>query len=162
MTDRTPHPPLLATIGAYFFLFTLALWPITDVLFRVLPPQLGRQEWRFGAAGLLAGYLLLPIMAIGLAMVLAFVLRHVRVLRSLSVLALAGAVFLLLATVSLGLDLVGFWTLGTPEGLPGLQRGAVIAELKHISGLVALALLGIGAWQGSRQLSEELAARKKV
>ena len=105
MTKRTLEPPLLGIAAAYFILFTLVLWPLVDFLTTVLPLQMGRAEWRFGSLGIMAVYVSTPIMGVGMAMVLAFFLRHRLVLRFLSVLCLLGAGFLVLAMLGLGLSL---------------------------------------------------------
>jgi hypothetical protein len=155
MSKRTLEPPLLGVVAAYFVLLLLAAWPITDFLMSTLPPRWGTLEWRFGAAGLMAGYVLLPTLGIGLLMALAFGLRHTRVLRLLSLLSFAGAALLLLVILSLGLDLIRIGGLDVTERLYSLRRGTVVAEFKHFSAFVALGLLGVAGWQASRRLVDE-------
>jgi len=153
MSKRTLEPPRLGIAAAYFIFFTLVLWPVTDFLTTALPFQWGRVEWRYASVGLMAVYVFTPIMGIGMAMVLAFFLRHRLILRSLSVVCLAGAIFFVLAILSLGLDVIQLRGIVTPEGMPSLKVGGVIAGVKHLSAITALALLGVGGFQASRQLS---------
>ena len=160
MSKLTLEPPVLGILGAYFLLAMLAAWPITDFLMSTLPPRWGTFEWRFGAAGLMAGYLLMPILAIGLSMALAFVMRHHRVLRLLSLVSMGGATLLLLVILSLGLDLIRIGELGVPERIASLRTGTLIAEMKHFSGFVVLSLLGVGGWQSSNRLVEGIPSRK--
>ena len=160
MTKRTLEPPLLGIAGAYFLLFSLAVWPVTDFVTTVLPFQMGRVEWRFGSLGIMAVYVTTPIMGIAMAMVLAFFLRHRLVLRLLSILCLSGAVFLMLSMLTLALAIVQFWGLPVPEGVPSLRTGGVLAMAKHSSAFIALLLLGLGGWQAGRRMDAEKALRK--
>ena len=161
MSKRTLEPPVLGIVAAYFFLFTLVLWPVTDFLTTALPFQWGRVEWRYASVGLMAVYVFTPIMGVGMAMILAFFLRHQLVLRSLSILCLGGAIFFVIAILSLGMDVMQLWGMVTPEGMPSLKVGGVIAGAKHLSAFIALALLGVAGWQASRRLAEERSAKKE-
>ena len=160
MSKRTLEAPVLGIAAAYFILFTLVLWPVTDFLSTVLPLQIGRVEWRYGSLGIMAVYVTTPIMGIGLAMVLAFFLRHRRVLQVLSLVCFAGAVFLILSILALGLAMTQFWGLATPEGVPSLRVGGLLAVAKHFSAFIAVSLLAVGSWQASRRMSEQLPVKE--
>jgi hypothetical protein len=162
MRERTFKPPVLGIAAAYFFCFMLVFWPIFDFFSNALPFQLGRMEWRYAAVGLMGSYLITPIMGVAFAMLLASLLRHRVLLRFLSVLCLLGAAFLLLAMVSLGLDVIQLWRLSPPEGIPSLRTGGLIAEMKHLSGVVAVSLFGLGGWQASRRVAEQAPTPKGV
>jgi hypothetical protein len=161
MSKRILEPPVIGIAAVYFFCFTLVLWPVTDFFTTALPFQWDRVQWRYASVGLMAVYVFTPIMGIGMAMILAFFLRHQFVLRSLSMLCLVGAVFFLLAILSLSMDVMQLWGMVTPEGMPSLKVGGVIAAAKHLSALIALALLGVAGWQASRRLAEELSSKKE-
>lgn len=154
MTKRTLEPPVLGIAAAYFILLTLVLWPVTDFLTTALPFQWGRVEWRYASLGLMTVYLVTPIMGIGMAMALAFVLRHRLILRSLSVVCFLGALFLILTLLTLGLDVIQLRGMITPEGMPSLRVGSVIAGVKHFSGFAAMTLLAGAGWQADRRMSQ--------
>jgi hypothetical protein len=155
MSKRTLEPPVIGVAAVYFILFTLVLWPVTDFLSTVLPLQMGRVEWRYASLGIMAVYVTTPILGVAFAMVLAFFLRHRFVLRVLSYLCLGGAVFLLLAVVALGLATAHYRGIATPEGMPSMQIGGLIAGLKHLSAFIAVSLLGLGGLQASRRVPEQ-------
>ena len=96
-------------------------------------------------------------------MALAYAMEHRRTLRLLSVMSLLGAVGLLAVLLFFALDVVQLRNTVPAERLPSFQAGALIAELKHLTSFVALALLGIGGWKtaapkeaGDSKLSNEL------
>lgn len=155
MSKRILEPPVIGIAAVYFFCFTLVLWPVTDFLTTVSPFRWGALEWRYGAAGIMAVYLITPILGLSFAAVLAFVLRHRITLRMLSGLCLLGAIFLILTLVSLGLDTTQIRNLAIPEGAPSLRLGGLVAAVKHVSALISLILIGIGGWQAATRMSTE-------
>ncbi len=158
MSQRTIRPSALGVVGAYFFLFLLVFWPAVDFLTTVWSPRLGSVEWRYGAVGLMAAYLTTPILGIGLAMVLAYALRHTRTLLFLSVISLLGALFLIPAMGSFALDVLQLRNARPPEALPSFQAGALIAEMKHLTAFVALSLFCLGGWKTAGDLSKRAQA----
>jgi hypothetical protein len=146
--------------GAYLFLFFLFLWPIIDLSSNVFPFQLGNVQWRYGFMGLMAAYLQTPILALLLAMVLALVLRQVVVLRFLSILSFVGIPLLILVIVIFALDVLQLRDLTPAERLSAFKTGAVLAELKHLSAIAVLALLGIGGWKTTAAMTQELRSTK--
>lgn len=163
MTDDRAAVSSWAIRGLYFFTFILVFWPVTDLITNTWPIQLGNLQWRYGFMGLLAGFLHTPILGLVLAMALAYAMEHRRTLRLLSVVSLLGAVGLLAVLLFFALDVVQLRNTVPAERLPSFQAGALIAELKHLTSFVALALLGIGGWKtaapkeaGDSKLSNEL------
>ena len=154
MTKRSMSPATLGIAGIYFLLFLLFLWPATDYLTTVWAPRLGEVEWRYGAIGLLTAHLLTPVLAMGLAMVVAFALRHRGALKALSVLSLVGALILIVAMGFFALDVMQLRNVRPPESLPSFQAGALIAELKHFTAFIALTLLGLGGWSTAGRLAD--------
>jgi len=161
MKDQSFETPVLGIVAAYFFLFLLVLWPVTDFLTTALPPQWGRVEWRYASAGLMGSYLVTPLMGIVFSMALATVLKHWNGLRFLSVVCLFGALFLIMAMISLALDTIQLWKIQPPEGLPSLRRGGIIGELKHLSGVVTLILFGVTGWKVSGRGSATESVKEK-
>ena len=155
MSQRTIQPAPLGIAGAYFFTVVLFFWPITDLVTTAFPPQLGTVEWRYGFFGLMAAFLHTPILAILLAMALAFSLRQMGALRSLSVLCLLGAGILFLVMVIFALDVVQMRAVTPLEARPSFQVGALIAEAKHFTAFVTLSLFGIGGWKTAGEISSK-------
>ena len=153
MSQGTIRPSTLGIAGAYFFMSVLVFWPLVDLTTTFWPPQPGSLQWRYGFMGLMASYLHTPILAILLAMGLAYVREQPGALRFLSVLSLLGALVLLLVVILFPLDVIQLRA-STEEGrLGSFQAGALLAELKHLTALVSLILLGWGAWRTARDLS---------
>lgn len=150
MKEQPFSPPKLGIAGAYLFFFTLVFWPVFDLLNTASPIQLGSTAWRYGAVGLMASFIATPIMGLVFSMALAFALRHRLVIRALSIVCLIGATFLLLAMLSLALDVLQLWQAGVPEGMTSPRSSGLIAEIKLLSGCLVLALCGVGGWQASR------------
>jgi hypothetical protein len=108
----------------------------------------------------MASYLQTPVLGILLAMVMAFVLRHGRVIRLLSVLCLLGALFLLVVMSVFALDVLELHDMTPAERLPSFRAGALLAELKHLSAFVVLTLLGVGGRRsGAAGAEKERSAR---
>ena len=155
MSQRSIQPSATGIVGAYFFAFLLVFWPMVDYLTTVWAPQFGNVEWRYGAVGLMAAYLTTPLLGMALALLVAFSLRQVNTLRALSMLSLMGAVFLIPAMLSFALDVVQLRSTRPPESLPSFQAGALIAEAKHFTALVTLALFGLGGWTTAGDISRK-------
>jgi hypothetical protein len=102
----------------------------------------------------MSAYLHTPTLALVLAMGLAFVLGHGKSLRLFSVLCLLGALVLLIVLVLFPLDVIQLRSVTPEERLPAFQAGAVLAALKHLTGFVALLLLGVGGWRTAGDLSK--------
>jgi hypothetical protein len=97
-------------------------------------------------------------MAIAMAMGMAMAFHQRGLLRFLSLFSLLGALFLGVAMAVFALDAMQFLSSSPAENLPALRGGAVIAELKHITGFVALVLLGLGGWTTSGRIPGSLPA----
>lgn len=149
----------LAYRGIYFFMFVLVFWPAADLLTNAWPTQFGNVQWRYGFMGLMGGFLHTPILGITIAMIVAFVLGHTRMLRVLSGLSLAGAVLLGLVLVFFPLDVIQVRSVRPPAQSTPFLAGALIAELKHLTSFVALLLIGLGGWRTARTLGSERAAK---
>ena len=155
MSQGTIRPSALSIAGAYFFMFILVFWPVVDLTSSVWPLQLGNLQWRYGVMGLMAAYLHTPILAVVLAMGLAFVLQHQVALRLLSILSFLGVLGLFLVLVLFPLDVIQLRSAMAEERLSSFQAGALLAELKHLTAFVALLLLGMGGWRTAREISRK-------
>ena len=155
MSQGTIRPSALSVAGAYFFMFVLVFWPMVDLASSIWPLQMGNLQWRYGFMGLMAAYLHTPILAVVLAMGLAYYLQHSLTLRLLSLLGFLGALVLFIVLVLFPLDVIQLRSQIAQERLSSFQAGALLAELKHFTAFVALLLLGFGGWRTARDLSKK-------
>lgn len=153
---RTPDdakPPALETVAMapslgralYLVAALLVVTPLMDVLTNVWPLAFGDLRWRYGAVGLLSGFLLTSLLGMALAVMTAVALRHRRVLSVLFVLNVAAAVVLLAATGLFGLDVLQVRVTVPMENRGLFDVGAVKALFKHGTLMVSFAALGVGA-----------------
>jgi hypothetical protein len=97
--------------------------------------------------GLMTAYLHTPLLALALALVLAFAVHHKITLRFLSAFSVLGAVILLVGMVFFALDAIQIRS-GVPEANRGaFQAGTILSELKFFSVTLALVFLGWGGWR---------------
>jgi len=139
--------------GAYFFLALLFLWPVVDLLTTGWPIRPGSLEWRYGFLGIMTAYFHTPMLAMALAMGLAFALRHRLTLRFLSLLNILGAFALLCAMVLFALDVIQLRSATPPENLSFFQTGALLSGLKHFTAFITVSLLGFGGWRTAGWMS---------
>jgi hypothetical protein len=149
MTDHRESVSPWAVRGLYFFAFVLVFWPVADLVTNTWPPQFGSVQWRYGFMGLLAGYLHTPVLGIILALVLAYAMNHRRTLRSLSAISLVGAAGLFAVLLLFLLDVLQISGSVPAEQAASFRAGALIAELKHFTSLLALFMLGVGGWKSA-------------
>ncbi len=116
-----------------------------DVLTNVWPLAFGDLRWRYGAVGLLSGFLLTSLLGMALAVLTAVALRHRRVLAVLFPLNVATAVFLLAAAGMFGLDVLQVRVTVPMESRSLFDVGAMKALFKFGTLTVAFAALGAGA-----------------
>lgn len=82
----------------------LVLTSLADVLPKILPLQLGSQDWRFGALGLAFNALVTPLLGLAIAAAVAFIVGHRGVLLMVSVLFLLMALFATVGGVTFLMD----------------------------------------------------------
>ena len=115
--------------------FAGAIWPF-------LPGDAG---WRYGAIGLLSGFLVTPLVGVVLAVLVAVEQRHFAVLKVLGILALAVGVLLLVSIVAFALDAIQVRReAATPELRRLTELSAAKAAFKLLTGTLATIWLGSG------------------
>ena len=97
----TARPLVLA---GYPVAALLVVTSLADVLPKILPFQLGSQDWRFGAMGLAFNALVTPLLGLAIAAAVAFLAGHRGVLLMVSVLFLLVALFVAVGGVTFLLD----------------------------------------------------------
>lgn len=97
--------------------------------------------------GLFTAYVTTPLLAIVLAMALAFVLSHKNTLRVFSVICFLGVVEMGIAMGLFGLDAIQLRSGVPAENQAAFFSGIILTELKFFSVLLVLIFLGWGGWK---------------
>ena len=142
----------LSLFGVYFFLFIFFMWPVVDLFSNTWPIQAANIQWRVGFMGLLTAYLHNPVLALVLAMILAFALAHRRTLRFLAVFSSLGAFALLTGMVLFALDAIQVRAGVPDENLAVFNTGTILTELKFFTSFLVLLFLGWGGWKTAGRL----------
>ena len=155
MTRMTTHNTAApgSLIGACYCVGVLLIAvSALDYAGTILPAAWGDVGWRYGAAGLLSGFTLTPLLG-GLVLVVAAAwAAHGRFLRVLAVIHLVAAVLLLVLIAGFSLDALQARKDATTE----LQRVTEISTLKALVKLgatvVAVGWIGLSAWRQARRV----------
>ena len=143
----------------YFVAFLLIATPALDYLSNVWPLRLGDVQWRYGSVGLLAGFVLTPLLGMMLALAAAAVLEHRGVVRVLSIVNLVLVPLWVIATLGFALDVLQLRATVPEEGRSTFDIGATKAAVKHLTMAVGVAWLGIAGLRATR--SSEGGKRKR-
>lgn len=144
--------------GLYVFAAILVLSPVSDLATTVWPARFDDLGWRYGFLGLLGGYLQTPLLGLLLAMGTAYWQGHARALRASGLLGLVGAVVLILAMVTFGLDVLAMRQMRPEDQRAGVLVGGALQELKYLGATLVLVFLGVGGEGTARRLLEREAA----
>jgi hypothetical protein len=125
----------------------LIVSPLIDLLTTAWPPRPMDLSWRYGFVGLAAGYLHTPLIGLVLAIAVAHVEDHRRLLRALGMSSLLVAVILLPVLALWPMDFLTMRDLRAAEVQRGVVVGGVIQEIKYIGACLVLGLLGSGCLQ---------------
>lgn len=151
MNRSSPWVSPWATRALYLFGLLLIVSPAGDFVTTVLPLRPGDFSWRYGAFGLMAGYLHTPMLGITLLLALSYWLGHPSVMKTVGVLSVLGAVALLGVMSVFALDVLQMRGMRAEEVQAAVLAGGVLQELKYFLAFLVLLPLGIGAWStGSR------------
>ena len=140
--------PLL--VGLYLLALALVLPSLMEFLLVSFPYRPGTAQWRFGAVGLLFNSVLFsPIMGLTLALFAAVQLGHRRTGRTLALIAVLVAVFLLVAAPFFVLDFLQLRAMVNPQAKRAFDATSIKAALT--GGLMFLAALavGVGGWRST-------------
>lgn len=135
----------------YLVAALLVFVPVLDFVMSIGSPQPGNIQWRFASVGLLSGYLLTPILGMGMAFVIAAVTGSPAVQRLLVALCFLGALMLAVLTTGFLLDVVQL-RLSIPEdGQRAFRNASARAIVKNVASAIALFYLG---WRARRIIPE--------
>ncbi len=137
-------------VAALFF-FT----PVLDVFLNVWPWRPGLEEWRYGAVGAAANYLVSMVFGCLLATATAAVCGHRRSLRVLAVADWVVAALLAALTLEFVLDVLQLQTRVPQEDQRGFRLGAVKAVVKYLASIVCLVVVGIAGWRFAREMPRQ-------
>jgi len=131
----------------YFATILLVALPALDLVANIWPLRFGDVGWRYGAAGLMSGYLLTPLLGLLLAWVVASLGRHRRAMLITSVFAVFGALVLVVIVLGFALDALQVRSGISPENMSHFEIGALKALLKYVVVILALLWPGIVGWR---------------
>jgi len=143
----------------YAIALLMLILPATDFISNVWPLNPGDFRWRFGMVGLLAGFLLTPLLGILLATVVAALSEDTRMLRIVSSVAGAGALVLVIFVGLFVLDVLQFRPEVPAERLGSFDFANIRAIVKH---LLVAATLGWMSLTGWRTVSANMAGKGKA
>lgn len=159
MRNDAPSPWLAR--GVYLLAFTLVFWPMADFATNVWPIRPGDVQWRYGVGGLLASFLHTPMLGLALAALVAWRLQQPKALKTLAAVQALLAAALLAVMALFALDALQVRATRPDEMLPAFGAGALIAEAKHLTAAVTLAVLALGCWGSAARLTQEEGAAPK-
>jgi hypothetical protein len=137
--------------GLYLLAALLVVIGVADVLSTVWPLRIGDVVWRYGAAGLLAGYLTGPLLGVALAMTLATWLQHRRVLIALSGMEIVVAVLLVAVMGLFALDVTQVRAMRPEVSQRAVLVGGLLQEIKYVLAILALLAMGLGGLRLSKR-----------
>jgi cytochrome bd-type quinol oxidase subunit 2 len=141
-----------ALIGPLYFLAVLLIVnPAIDFVAGVQPLSFDNLQWRFGAVGLLSGFILTPLLGIVLAIGVAHYAEHYVVQRILAVLNVLTALGFLMLLVLFVLDVLQLKNLVQPEAEAQFASAAWKAILKHGLFVVVTGWLGVAGFRLAKQ-----------
>lgn len=120
-------------VGLSVLDFGATVWPFA-------PSQI---EWRYGAVGILSGYLLTPLLGVMVVLMVSWFSGHRRTTRTAAITSLVVAVILVIAVTGFGLDALEVRRATSEELRRGVEIGAGKAALKLMLAAISLGWLGL-------------------
>lgn len=136
--------------AAYAVAVLLMLSSLLDLGARLWPLQLGNEEWRFGALGILFNSLVTPVLGLALAMGAAYIGRHRRTLALFSGIALLVAAITTLAFIAFVFASIAVSGRAEAAVKPAFEVAIWKTVVLALAVLPATALLGLGGMRSLR------------
>jgi hypothetical protein len=136
--------------SGYAIAIILIAFPVADLVTNIWPPRFAELQWRFGAVGLLSGFVLTPILGIVGLMAMAIALGHRRVLRAVAGLDLALAVAGFATLILFALDWLQMRSTVNDDVVHSMDVGSLKAIAKHLLSALTLGWLGAAGWRAGR------------
>ena len=131
----------------------LIIVPLVDLSLRAFPPQFGSLQWRFGTVGLLLGNFGTILLGMGLVGLIAALVGHRGVLRTLGYVSLVVAVGTLAVIALFALDALQMRQLANANFKRNILLSSSGAMFAGLFGIITLASLARGALKASRPTS---------
>jgi hypothetical protein len=158
MTRSSVQVSPWATRALYLFALVLISMPLLDFLSSVMPARAGDFSWRYGALGLLPGYIHTPMLGLVLGLGVGYWQERAWVLRWGGGVALLAALGLLLLTGVFALDVVQMRGM-RPEAEFAVTAGGILQSTKYMTAALVLALLGHGSMSTGGRMGRANAVR---
>jgi hypothetical protein len=144
------------TRSLYPVAIALCLFPLADMVGRLLPPHLNNVQWRFGALGLLfGGTLVMLVLGLALLSFVASANKHAKVLYTVNVVAIALAVLVAAGLIVFALDAVQLRSTIREELKSSMATAAASAALSACLTVVAFGSLAVATIRARRIVRSE-------
>lgn len=150
MTSRHTEGGEALVAPLYFLAVLLLVTPVADFFTSIIPFRVGELQWRFASVGLLSGFLLTPLIGIGLLMGVAHYANHLRTQRLVAIVNLAVTVLFVLLLCAFLLDVLQLRNEVQAEARSAFAAAATKAAAKHVSFIIALGWLSRSGFRMSR------------
>lgn len=151
MSDSAVSGPLgRLTRPLYFVAFLLVVFPLVDFGLNVWPLRFAEVSWRYGTVGLLAQFLLTPLLGLAIAWAIAELNDDRGIRLFLTVTCALAAVVLVVSLLEFVLDVLQMSATVAPERVSTFQVGAIRSVLKQSLTILALIWLAIAGWRTER------------
>lgn len=159
MNRSSSHVSPWVPRALYLFALVLIAMPMLDFMTSVMPARPGDFSWRYGAMGLMAGYLHTPMLGLVLGMAVAWALGHGGLLRASGVLSMLAAVGLLGVMGVFALDVLQMRGMRAENVQSAILAGGILQEIKYFTAALVLALLGYGAAKTAASMKRAISTR---
>lgn len=134
----------------YVLAFLLVATPALDFVTSIVPLRVSDIEWRFASVGLLSGFLLTPLLGVGLAMGVAAYASHQRFQRIMAIANLVIAACFVALLLFFLLDIFQLRNVVQAEAQQAFESAASKAVVKHLTFVVALGFMGLRGFRMSK------------
>ena len=139
----------------YPLALAVAIFPLADMVARLVPIHLGNAQWRFGAVGLvLSGSLVMMMLGLALLGFTASEHAHRKVLGPLAVAAFAIVGAILVALILFALDAIQLRPIVRPEVRTAMRNAAISAIVGGLLSITGFTAIGLAALRARRVLTK--------
>lgn len=149
-------------LPAYLMGLLLVAFPLIDTTVSVWPVRAGEMAWRFGAVGLLSRALMTPLLGMLLALVVALLLEHWRVVRFIAAISGLGGLSVLVLVTLFAMDAVQMRSQVKPASRLAFDIASGVALLKYACGFVVLVAIAVSGRKASRIASHSQPPREPI
>lgn len=140
------------TLASYLVALMFIALPVVDAATNAWPWSLGNEQWRFGAAAILSGYLISILFGLLLLGAIAVAGAHKRTLYVTSAVSGLLALVLLAMSISFILDTLQLRGVVREEQVEMFQIGAVKTGSKLALSMAAMIVLAIASFKAAKDV----------